>query len=156
MAATLRFQVSESTFELYPPDVYDVQLANIEQKTLEFNGEPSEVLEFTFEFLDGEYQGKRINDIASWPANGLTPKTKLRQWIEGMTGKSLKDHAGEVDLNKLLGRKCRINVSVTKNSKNMDKNKITSILPPKAAGNGAKPAQPPVPASDLAPDDDPF
>lgn len=150
MATPLKFRVTESTFELYPADVYEAKLVSIEPKTIEFNGEPSDVLEWTFEFVDGEYAGKTINDIASWPAKGLSPKCKLRQWIEGMTGKSLQGYEGEVDINKLIGRPCRINVFRGPNTKGREVNKITSILPPKAGGRSQRTAPPPPPA-DVAP-----
>lgn len=149
MNVPLKFRVTESTFELYPADIYDAKLTKIEPKTLEFNGEPSDVLEWTFTFLDGEFLGKTINDIASFPANGLSPKCKLRQWIEGMTGKSLQGFGGEVDINKLIGRDCRINVWRGLNTKGREVNKISSILPPKGAVKAA-----PVPSPVISPPTD--
>ncbi|MFA6046269.1 MAG: hypothetical protein WC718_14895 [Phycisphaerales bacterium] len=146
MTTPLKFRVTESTFELYPADVYDAKLTKIEQKQVEFNGAPNDVLEWTFTFLDGEYVGKTINDIASWPQNGLSPKSKIRLWIEGLLGRSLQGYTGEVDINKLVGKDCRINVTRGPNTKGREVNKIANILPPKGA-NKAAPTPAPMPVT---------
>ena len=137
------YVVTEGTFELFPADVYDAKLTDINRKLLPVTNdegitEQAPFLEFEFTIMGGEFDGKVITDVAREYAH-LGPKSKMRAWIEGMTGTSLLGRTEPVDPNKLIGRHARVNLSRGLNQKGRDTNKIVSLLPLKRQQPAPKP-----------------
>jgi hypothetical protein len=158
MPVDTKYTVTEGSFELFPADVYDCKLTDINRKMLTVTNqdnltEDADFLEWEFTIVGGEFDGKVITDVAR-EYKSLGPKSKMRAWIEGMTGQLLAGRTEPVDPNKLIGRMCRVNVSRGPNQKGRDCNKVVSILPPKRTTPAApKPAPAPQPAAET---DDPL
>jgi hypothetical protein len=147
------YAVTEGTFELFPADVYDCKITDINRKILQVtdkdgNPEQAPFLEWEFTIIGGEYDGKTFTDVAREYAN-LGPKSKMRAWLEGASGQLLFGRTEPVNPNKLIGRTCRVNLNRGPNTKGKDCNKVVSILPPKKAAAPA-PVQPPKPVAAAA------
>ena len=156
------YGVKESTFELFPADVYDCKLTDINRKTLPVTDKETgqtiqaDFLEFEFTIIGGEYDGKVFTDVGREYAE-LGPKAKLRTWMEGMTGQQFAGRTEPLNPNKLIGRMCRVNLSRGPNQKGKDCNKIIAILPAKKSGTAAAPKQAPqTPPSQPASQDEPL
>lgn len=150
MPVDTQYTVTEGMFELFPADVYDCKLTDINRKLLTVTNndgvqEQAYFLEWEFTIIGGEFAGKTISDVAREYAN-LGPKSKMRAWIEGITGQLLAGRTEPVNPNKLIGRACRVNLSRGPNSRGRDTNKIVSLLPSKKAA----PASDPKPAAAAA------
>lgn len=144
------YAVTEGTFELFPADVYDATLSDINRKVLQVTNdqgvtENATFLEWEFTIIGGEYDGKVITDVAREYAN-LGPKSKMRAWIEGMTGQALLGRTDPVNPNRLIGKPCRVNLSRGPNQKGRDCNKVVSLLPPKRTSAAPVAAPKPAPA----------
>ena len=101
---------------------YPAAFAGYEEKTTEFG----DAILMAFTLRDEEHNGVEIKGLAS---KKLSPKSKLRGWIEGMVGHVLE--AGEdVDLDDLVGRKVMLYISVADTDKGMF-NRIEKIRIPK-------------------------
>jgi len=126
--------VSNVSFAAVPADVYPVVVSKIEEKEMEFG--PTILVSFTIS--DGEHAATVITGLAS---KSLNVKAKLRGWVEAITGKNLANAAEgtNVDLERLVGKPCRISVSVVPGKDGTGEfNRVTSVLPIRAA----RPAQP--------------
>ena len=111
---------------------YPAKFTGYEERTSDFG--PAVVLQF--ELADEEHRGISLSGMAS---QKLTPKAKLRGWIEGMMGRALE--AGEnVNLDALIGSKVMLYVVTEDKDKGMF-NRIEKIRKPKPK---AKPAPKPV------------
>lgn len=123
----LKLPVRESA-DLVPADMYMAKFTGYEEIVTEYGP----AVKLYFLITEGAEKDKIVNGLASIPANGLTPKSKLRIWIEGMLGRKLAGVTEEIDLDKLIGRPCRLNLSVTEGAKGGQFNRIESILPPRS------------------------
>ena len=111
---------------------YPAKFVSYEERTSDFG--PAVIL--SFELMDEEHRGVALSGMAS---QKLTPKAKLRGWIEGMMGRALK--AGEdVNLDALIGSKVMLYIITEDKDKGMF-NRIEKIRRPKSK---AKPAPKPV------------
>jgi len=109
---------------------YPAKFVGYEERTSDFG--PAVIL--NFELLDEEHRGIGLSGMAS---QKLTPKAKLRGWIEGMMGRALK--AGEdVNLDALIGSKVMLYVITEDKDKGMF-NRIEKIRKPKKAKPAPKP-----------------
>jgi hypothetical protein len=111
---------------------YPAKFAGYEEKDTQFG----KTVILQFELLDEENRGVPLSGMAS---QKLTPKAKLRGWIEGMLGRALE--TGEnVNLDALIGTKVMLYVTTEDTDKGLF-NRIEKIRKPKAKG---KPAPKPV------------
>ncbi len=117
-------KIAVSNYQVLPADVYPATLKGILEKDSDYG--PAVLLEFVIS--DGEYAGQEVSGMASAT---LSRKAKLRGWVEGMMGKALPADMTELDMDKLIGRSCRLNVSVKTVKDNMEVNRIETILPVK-------------------------
>ncbi len=154
------YNVNENTFELYPAGIYEARLVDLEEKTLtiQATNETRDVIEWTFEVISGPQKGKEIKDICAKPTNGLGPKTKMRQWIEGILGQSLQGRTKPVDPNRLIGKECYITLFRGPNQVGKDVNKITALSPRTRSAPSIVPPPTPAPANngDGHSDEDPL
>jgi hypothetical protein len=113
---------------------YPAKFAGYEEKDTQFG----KTVILQFELLDEENRGVPLSGMAS---QKLTPKAKLRGWIEGMLGRPLE--TGEnVNLDALIGSKVMLYVTTEDTDKGMF-NRIEKIRKPKSKA-AAKPAPKPV------------
>jgi len=82
---------------------YPATFAAYEPRTTEFG----DAILLSFELSDPDNHGTIVSSLAS---KKMSPKSKLRGWIEGMLGRPLEP-AEEVDLDSLLGTKVMLYVS---------------------------------------------
>lgn len=138
---TKEYAVNESSFELLPAGVYQCRLTDLAEKIVvnKQTNEARDCIEWSFEVLAGPHKGKEITDLCAAPVNGLGPKTKMRQWIEGFTGQSLQGRTKPVDPNRLIGKDCLLTLSRGPNQAGREVNKIVALSP----ANGAAPAPEP-------------
>ena len=101
---------------------YPAKFIGYEEKTTEFG----EAVQFSFMLLDEENNGTEVRGLAS---KKLTPKSKMRGWIEGMLGRALEPRE-EIDLDDLLDRKVMLYVSVDDTERGIW-NRIEKIRVPK-------------------------
>lgn len=139
--------VSNQSFAAVPADVYPVVVSSIEEKEMEFG--PTVILGFTIS--DGDYAASVVSGLAS---KSLNLKSKLRGWVEAITSKSLAAVAEGtvVDLEKLVGKPCRITVSVVPGKDGTGEfNRVTSVLPLRAVKlvQAPAPVAPPIANGDL-------
>jgi hypothetical protein len=142
--ATKEYHVSDTTFELLPGGIYECKLVDLADRVIvnKQTNEEFDRIEWIFEILSGPHKGKQITDLCSPPTNGLGPKTKMRQWIEGMTGTSLAGRTKPVDPNKLIGRECYVTLFRGLNQAGREVNKIQA-LSPKNSTSVPEPVAPP-------------
>ena len=126
---------------------YPAKFAGYEQKTTEFG--PAVIL--TFELQDEENRGVAVSGMAS---QKLTPKAKLRGWVEGMMGRALETNES-VDLDDLIGRKVMLYITTQDTDKGMF-NRIDKIRVPKRKPAPAKPKSVEPEPEDEEEDDLPF
>ncbi len=133
--------VNNSSYEAIPADVYPVVVSKVESKETQYG----DGVVITFTVSDGEYVAKTITGLASL---SLNVKSKLRGWVEAITGKSLANVAEgtDIDLMKLVGKPCRINVSVVPGKDGTGEfNRVKDVLPIRAtrpAPQAPKPIEP--------------
>jgi hypothetical protein len=101
---------------------YPAKFVGYEEKTTDFG----EAVQFRFMLTDEENNGTEIRGLAS---KKLSPKSKMRGWIEGMLGRALEPRE-EIDLDDLLDRKVMLYVSVDDTERGMW-NRIEKIRVPK-------------------------
>lgn len=104
--AVISVRISDNSYDVVPADIYPAVVSKIEEKETMYG--PGVKVFFTIS--DGDQAGKIVDGLASLPENGLSPKSKLRMWLEAIVGKSLAGYQGDIDLNKMIGKPCRINV----------------------------------------------
>lgn len=80
-----------------------------------------------FQITSGIYQGELVVGMAKLPGK-LTPRTKLRTWIESLLGRELTEDE-TVDLKSLVGTECYISLIVIKDSLGKQHNRISRIRP---------------------------
>jgi hypothetical protein len=101
----------------------------------------------SFELMDEEHHGITVSGMAS---QKLSPKSKLRGWIEGMLGRALA--VGEnVNIDALIGSKVMLYITTEDTDKGMF-NRIEKIRVPKK--KAAKPAPKPVVEDEEEEEDD--
>lgn len=83
------------------------------------------VIYLVFQITSGIYQGEIVVGMAKLPEK-LTPRTKLRIWIESLLGRELREDE-TVDLKNLLGTECYITVIVVEDSLGKKHNRIARI-----------------------------
>jgi hypothetical protein len=129
---SIRIPVSDQTGGMaVDPDTYKAVLSRLEQKVITYDGQDKDVIEFIFTITDddSDFEGVEVSGIATLVPR-LTPKSKLRQWIEAMTGQKLTD--GEsFDLDTLIGKPCRVLTENKEGSKGGTFSRVKEILPPK-------------------------
>lgn len=102
---------------------YPAKFVSYEEKESDFG--PAVVLQF--ELLDEEHRGIALSGMAS---QKLTPKAKLRGWVEGMIGRALE--SGEnVNLDDLIGSKVMLYIVTEDKDKGLF-NRIEKIRKPKS------------------------
>lgn len=116
-----------TSYELLDPGRYPATIGEITDEEGNFG------LQFKLRFdLAGEHEGQSLH---AWCSQKLSQKSKLYQWVVGITGRA--PQPGEsFDIDSLLGRKVIINISVEtkKDGSGMEFNRVTAI-------KGARPAQ---------------
>lgn len=128
MALTLTAQ----DYSVVEDGEYPAKFISYEERTTDFG--PTVILQF--ELLDEEHRGVGLSGMAS---QKLTPKAKLRGWIEGMLGRTLET-GEDVNLDALIGTKVMLYV-VTQDTEKGLFNRIEKIRVPKKK---TKPAPKPV------------
>ncbi len=122
-----------------PPEIYKVEIAQVAPKTIVFEGNEKEVLEFTFVVVDDEeFEGQSVSAIATlYPV--LTPKCKLRAWAEAILNRKLSE-GEELDTDTLIGKTCRISTTTEEGKQGGTFTKVKDVLPARVSRQGAKPA----------------
>ena len=101
---------------------YPAKFVNYEERETQFG----KTVILHFELLDEEHQGMTLSGMAS---QKLTPKAKLRGWVEGFLGRALE--SGEVvNLDDFIGRKVLLYVTTDDTDKGLF-NRIEKIRVPK-------------------------
>lgn len=109
---------------------YPAQFTGYEERDTQFG----KTVILQFELLDEENRGTQLSGMAS---QKLTPKAKLRGWIEGMLGRTLE--AGEdVNLDALIGTRVMLYVTTEDTDKGLF-NRIEKIRLPKKKTTASKP-----------------
>lgn len=121
---------------------YPAKFVGYEEKDTQFG----KAVILQFELLDEENRGVPLSGMAS---QKLTPKAKLRGWIEGMLGRALET-GEDVNLDALIGSKVMLYVTTEDTDKGLF-NRIEKIRRPKGKG---KPAPKPAVEEEEEGDDD--
>jgi hypothetical protein len=101
---------------------YPAQLAKVEELEMSFGP----TIKMTFSLLDEDNRGTEVSGLAS---KAMSPKAKLRGWVEGMLGRAL-EKGEEIDLESLIGTKVMLYVSVSDTDKGMF-NRIEKVRLPR-------------------------
>jgi hypothetical protein len=101
---------------------YPARFAGYEERTTEFG----DAVQFKFVLLDEEHSGVEIRGLAS---KKLSPKSKMRGWVEGMIGRVLEP-GEEIDLDDMIDRKVMLYLAVEDTDKGLF-NRIEKIRVPK-------------------------
>jgi hypothetical protein len=117
-----------------PEDVYKAEVTGLQEKTLMWEGQETENLEFTFKILDEDYEGTEVRGLARYPEY-LTPKCKLRLWAQAIMGREFGENE-TIDLDALIGKQCRISTINKPGKKGGEFTNIKDILPARARQNG--------------------
>jgi len=138
MSFKIRVNDNEQEFTVLEPDVYDATFTRYEQVDTQFG--PG--LKLYFNVMNpADGQPVEVSGLCSIPQNGLTPKSKLRGWLQGMLGRNLAGSNEEIDLDRLISTGCRLNLDVIEKSRDDGTkavfNRITGILPYRRRGQQA-------------------
>ena len=98
-------------YEIVEEGEYPAVFSGYEERSTEFG----DAVMFSFTLRDEEHSGSEIRGLASAK---LTPKAKMRAWVEGIMGRALENKE-EVDLDDLVGRKVMLYLSVADTEKGM-------------------------------------
>ena len=109
-------------YEVIEEGQYPAIFTGYEERTTEFG----DAVMFCFALRDEEHNGLEIKGLASAK---LTPKAKMRAWVEGIMGRALENKE-EVDLNDLVDRKVILYLSIADTEKGMF-NRIEKIRVPR-------------------------
>ena len=115
-------KITASDYVVVEEGEYAAKFTGYEERTTEFG----DAVMFCFALLDEENNGTEIKALAS---KKLTPKAKMRGWIEGMIGRALENKE-EVDLDDLVGRKVMLYISVADTDKGLY-NRVDKIRVPR-------------------------
>lgn len=142
MSLKLRVNDQEGSFTILEPEIYEAVFTRYEQTETQFG--PGVKMFFNVMPLEGG-EPVEVSGLCSLPNGGLTAKSKLRGWIEGIVGRKLAGFTEEIDLDKLIGRQCRLDLDVIEKSRDDGTkatfNRINGIKPYRAQR-----AAPPPPA----------
>lgn len=112
-----------------PEGLYQAYVKDIS----EGEGEFGEFLKFTFIITDAKYRDTQRNSVCkkkiSFSEDGKD--SKLFTYIKALTGKALVE-GEDFDITSLKGKPCQIFVKNDKVKDNVQYQKITDVLPPKA------------------------
>jgi hypothetical protein len=117
------------TYEVMEPGEYIAKVGKIET----VQGEYGERLKIGFELV--EHPG---SVALGWCNPKLGPKTTLYQWTKAICFGG-EDFTGDFDVNNLVGRVCRLVLTVEAGKDGQDRNKIVEVFPPRRR-NGSTPA----------------
>jgi hypothetical protein len=109
-------------FELIKPDIYEAIVTKFDTRESTYG--PAAL--YTFQIIEGPQKGVEVSGMASIPANGLGPKSKLRQWMEAIQGRHFEDNDA-IDVEDVIGYHCRINVKTEEKGESKF-NKIADVL----------------------------
>lgn len=121
----MKVKIRENGWTLVPADVYSAKVEKIEELDLEYGP----CAKFVFRITDGDYAGEMVDGLASLGKDGISPKSKLYTWILAITGQSLEE-IEEFELDDLVGKPCRLNVTEKKKDDGTEYNRIEAVLPP--------------------------
>ncbi len=86
------------------------------------------IVKLYFEVLSGPYAGKGVSGICSIP-NEDAPNSKLQTWCAALAGRDMAAYPPyEVDLNSLIGRPCRLNITVVERADGSLFNQLQAVL----------------------------
>jgi hypothetical protein len=131
-------KVEKKQYELLPEDIYEAEVFDV--KEVEDQGyqteEMEEKIEFTFNILDEQYKGRKLwKKVRAVIADGTkSPKpSELYKILCSLDNVNWgeKDVTPE-DINKMIGKKCRIVVKQKTSLKGNGYNIITDVLKSKA------------------------
>ena len=125
------------TYEVMEPGEYIAKVGKIES----VQGEYGERLKIAFELV--EHPG---SVALGWCNPKLGPKTTLYQWTKAICFGG-EDFTGDFDVNNLVGRVCRLVLTVEAGKDGQDRNKIVEVFPPRRR-NGSTPAPAPTASAD--------
>lgn len=124
-----------------PDDVYKAEVVGLQEKQLEWDGVIQNKIEIAFKIVDdAEYEGEEVRGLATLPAR-LTPKTKLRTWIQAIIGRELSE-SESFDLDALIGRTCRVRTTQKEGRQGGIFTNVTDVLPARVPRNGQAQPQP--------------
>jgi len=127
-------KVEKKQFENLPEDIYEAEVFDV--KEVEDTGyqtdEMEEKIEFTFTILDEKYKSRRLwKKVRAVIADGRnSPKpSELYKVLSALDSLNWgeKEVSAE-DINKLIGKKCRLVVKIKTSAKGNDYNYITDVL----------------------------
>jgi hypothetical protein len=94
-------------------------------------------LKFIFQVTDPDAADAKV---FAWTGQTFGPKSKLRPWLASLIPDFDPDH-DELDTDELVGKRCRIVVTLKKGEDNIERNRVGEVLPAEQRRRG-QPAQP--------------
>jgi hypothetical protein len=127
-------KVEKKQYDILPEDIYEAEVFDV--KEVEDTGyqtdEMEEKIEFTFSILDEKYKGRRLwKKVRAVIADGKnSPKpSELYKILCSLDNLNWgEQEVSAEDINKLIGKKCRIVVKKETSKKGNEYNKITDVL----------------------------
>jgi hypothetical protein len=125
-------KMEKKKFDLLEEDIYEAEVLDVKEVEDIYNDETQEKIEFTFSILDEKYKGRRLwRKVNPWISDGkMSPRVselyKILCALDSLDW-GAKETSAE-DINKLIGKKCRIVVKKETSKKGNEYNKITDVL----------------------------
>lgn len=131
----------KASYTLVEDGTYEARFKGWEEIELEFG--PCAKMFFEIETDQTESGEEEISGIASLPKGAMGPRSKLRQWLEGLRGRPFAE-GEEVDLDTLIDAKCRLMIgtkdTIKKDGTKGQFNTILKVLPPRGKKAAVKAA----------------
>lgn len=106
--------------KVVPEGTYTTKVADVEER----DGEYGLSLYFRFLITEGEFEGRNLIGVASYPQSAATT-SKLYLWVRAIIG----DDSEEFEPSNLVGRECQVKVAVASTEDNREMNRIVEVLP---------------------------
>lgn len=126
------------SFSPLPPGEYRVGIMNSELKGTRSGGN---MLSFTYEVMDGDFQGRKVWDrLNLWHSNPVTVEIAMRQLKSIATASGYPNPNYIPDSSELHGREMRVKLAIRKDDNGNEYQDIKAYLPLNAAPSSASSA----------------
>ena len=122
----MKLQPSTSSYEVIEPGVYGAVIDSVTPEDPNPRFEDSRPqLKFIFLVTD---EGVEDAKVFAWTGQTYGPKSKLRPWLKSLLPEFDPDR-DELDTDDLVGKQCRIVVTLKKGEDNVERNRVGEVLP---------------------------
>lgn len=129
----MKLQPSATQYDVIEPGMYSAAIDSVTPEDPNPRFEDSRPqLKFIFAVTDADAADAKV---FAWTGQTFGPKSKLRPWLAALMPDFNPD-TDELDTEDLVGKRCRIVVTLKKGEDNVERNRVAEVLPAEARRRG--------------------